>query len=114
MKLTPDKVPNNSWGEGCKAFNLVDSRSLSVLLETMPPGTSEQLHKHQRSQQYFHVLSGEAEFQIEQQLLKIRSGEGVHVKPGKAHAIANRGTVELKFLVVSEPPSHQDRINLEV
>ena len=46
------------WGERCDGWHLLHTEHASVIEERMPPGTSEVAHFHERSRQFFYVLSG--------------------------------------------------------
>lgn len=113
MKVTIDNAKSYEWGEGCKAWHLLQSKGLGVIQEKMEPGTSEKEHYHRHTQQYFYMLEGTAEFNLGNKVLFLKKGEGVFVKPGLAHYISNKSTDPIHFLVISEPHSHADRINLE-
>ncbi|WP_051039354.1 cupin domain-containing protein [Chlorogloeopsis fritschii PCC 9212] len=65
----------------------------------MPPGTSEIRHYHQRSRQFFFVLSGEATIEIAGKRQVLRQHEGVEVSPGIPHQIFNKSGQDLEFLV---------------
>ena len=52
----------------------------------------------------------EAVFELEEEILSIKAGEGVHILPGKVHKIKNDTKEEIEFLVISEPHSHGDKI----
>jgi mannose-6-phosphate isomerase-like protein (cupin superfamily) len=102
-----------SWGEGCDGWNMVDERSLSVKQERMPPHTSEQLHFHQESRQFFFILKGEAVFEAGESRARVKSLEGFHIVPGVRHRISNEGEEDLEFLLCSQPSTADDRINCE-
>ena len=53
-----------TWGHAANAWSLVDEKSLSVKLESMPPGEKELLHYHQYARQFFYILKGTASFEI--------------------------------------------------
>ena len=53
-----------TWGQNCDGWQLVKGASLSVIQEQMPPGTSEVRHFHQKAQQFFFILSGEAAMEV--------------------------------------------------
>jgi mannose-6-phosphate isomerase-like protein (cupin superfamily) len=97
------------WGDGCDGWYLVKNDRLTVIQESMPPGTSETRHFHRKSQQYFFVLKGEATLEVDGSVLVVREQEGVAVPPGAMHQIQNLTQDALHFLVTSEPPSHGDR-----
>lgn len=100
------------WGTGCDGWHLLKSDSLSIIYERMPPGTQEARHFHKQAQQFFFVLSGEATLELDGKEFVIREREGVHVPPGKSHQMFNRSQVDVFFLVISQPPSHGDRVNV--
>lgn len=100
------------WGDVCDGWHLVESDSLSVIQEKMPSGTSENLHYHHDAQQFFFILRGTATFEIEHEVFEVQAGQGFHVLPKKKHRISNNTDNDLDFLVISEPKSRGDRIDL--
>ena len=100
------------WGQNCKGWHLLKNDDLSVIEESMEPATSEQIHFHERAQQLFYILSGNAGFKIGEDLLYLSNGESVHIPPGTPHMIFNNGNTSLQFIVISSPKSHGDRVNV--
>jgi mannose-6-phosphate isomerase-like protein (cupin superfamily) len=98
------------WGGGCDGWHLVKQADLSVIEERMPPGTSEVRHHHIRSRQFFYSLSGELTLEIEHHQHILRPGDGIEIQPGQQHQAINRSQAEVSMLVISQPPSHGDRI----
>lgn len=113
MIKSVDNAEHYTWGDHCDGWHLLQSDSLSVIEERMPPGTSEQLHQHRHAQQVFYILSGTATFEIEGKHIAVKARESLHIPKGTKHLIANRGAEALVFLVISEPKAHGDRQNLE-
>jgi mannose-6-phosphate isomerase-like protein (cupin superfamily) len=101
------------WGNDCDGWNLVDTSSLSVKQERMPAGTSEQKHYHQYAQQFFFILKGVAQFEIEDATIEIKPGEGLHIEAGKKHRILNTSDEGLEFILCSQPSTNNDRINCD-
>lgn len=99
-----------SWGQNCDAWHLVKDAALSVIEEEMPPGSSEVLHSHRSAQQFFFVLSGQVIMQVEHEEVRLRPGEGLHILSRVRHRISNRSGEMARFLVISQPPSHGDRV----
>ena len=99
-----------TWGGGCDGWHLLRGDDLSVIEERMPPGSREQRHLHRRARQFFYVLAGEAMLELEGARHPLRAGQGLHVPPGSAHQMCNESAHELRFLVVSAPRSHGDRV----
>ncbi|TYR32247.1 cupin domain-containing protein [Sphingobacterium phlebotomi] len=101
-----------NWGNACDGWHLVKSNLLSIIQEKMPSGTSENLHYHHESQQFFFILQGTATFEVENEMYEVHEGQGFHILPKKKHRILNKTSKTLEFMVISEPRSHGDRIDL--
>lgn len=101
------------WGNDCDGWNLVDATSLSVKQERMPSGSSEEKHYHQHAQQFFFILKGKAQFEIEDETIEVNEGEGLYIDAGKEHRIVNHTTEDLEFILCSQPSTVNDRINCE-
>jgi mannose-6-phosphate isomerase-like protein (cupin superfamily) len=97
------------WGAGCDAWHLLKSRRLSVIEECMPPGSSESRHFHRRSQQFFYILSDQAILEHGPRRARLSSRQGLLISPRVRHRIRNSSKKTLRFLVISQPPSHADR-----
>ena len=108
--LNKETGEHYGWGENCHGWHLVRDAALSVIEECMPPGTAEVCHHHGRAQQFFYVLSGKAVMEIEAEILQLSGGDGVWILPGMRHQIRNESREAVRFLVISQPPSHGDRI----
>lgn len=107
--VSKEKVLKYQWGKHCAAWILLENASLSVKQEYMPAGSSESLHVHQKAQQFFYVLQGEATMEIDNEKHNIKSGEGIHIPAGRTHRIKNETSEDLEFLVISEPTTKNDR-----
>ncbi len=99
-----------AWGEGCDGWHLLRAPGLSVIEERMPPGAAEARHLHERARQFFYVLAGRLTMELEGERHQIDAGEGLEVPPGSAHQALNDSGADVRFLVVSHPPSHGDRV----
>ena|SRR5579862_509904 len=107
--ISKENAEHYTWGGQCDGWHLVKSSELSVIQERMPSGTAEIRHFHHRSQQFFYVLSGEAQMQVEGRLLTLAPGQGIWIPVGTPHQIKNVTVEDVHFLVISQPPSHGDR-----
>jgi mannose-6-phosphate isomerase-like protein (cupin superfamily) len=99
------------WGDDCDGWHLVKDAQLSVIEEMMPPGAAEVRHYHKKTQQFFYVLAGEVLMEIEGETTLVSAGSGIRVLPGSRHQIRNPSSTPARFLVISQPPSHEDRFN---
>ncbi|MFK7811866.1 MAG: cupin domain-containing protein [Maribacter sp.] len=111
MKKSKENSEHYSWGTNCSGWHLVKSDNLSIIEELMPANTSEQKHYHNFSEQYFYILNGTASFEIENKILEVNKGEGVHVYPKVNHQIKNESSSDLEFIVISQPSARIDRID---
>lgn len=107
------KVASYCWGPGCTGWVLEDREGWTIKEERMVPGSSEKLHVHRGTRQFFYILEGAARFQLGEEVLLLGSREGVMVAEGIPHQIANDGKESLAFLVISLPGLGRDRIELE-
>ncbi len=98
------------WGENCESWILQNSNNLIVKREQMPPNTKELKHFHEKAQQFFYILSGVATFFLEGEIVEISKSKGISVMPNQKHFIANEGTVDLEFLVISTSSTENDRV----
>jgi mannose-6-phosphate isomerase-like protein (cupin superfamily) len=108
--ISPASAEHYKWGDNCDGWHLVKDENLSVIEEQMPPGTAEALHYHERAQQFFLILSGEVVIEMDARPVRLTTREGIHILPGVRHQIRNVSQEPVRFLVVSQPPSHGDRV----
>jgi mannose-6-phosphate isomerase-like protein (cupin superfamily)/predicted GNAT family N-acyltransferase len=101
-----------NWGDGCDGWNLLLSGTLAVIEERMPPGASDEVHYHAIAQQVFYILKGMASFEINGKEIIVSPHETIHVPARTLHKISNMENNDLKFLVISEPESHADKIEI--
>lgn len=98
------------WGENCDGWHLVRTPELAIIQERMPPGTSEARHFHHQARQFFFILAGDGVLEVDGRLHPLAARQVMEVAPGIPHQLFNRGTTDLHFLVISQPPSHGDRV----
>jgi mannose-6-phosphate isomerase-like protein (cupin superfamily) len=98
------------WGNNCDGWHLVKDEKLSVIEELMPAGACEVRHYHEKAEQFFYILSGEVTMEVEGQTTLLPAGSGIRVLPGTRHQIKNSSSGGARFLVISQPPSHGDRL----
>ncbi len=76
----------------------------------MPPGASEVCHFHRDAQQFFFILSGQATMEINGERILLTVGQGLAIPPGARHQFRNHSDDPVRFLVISQPPRHSDRV----
>lgn len=108
-KTSRETADHYIWGDACDGWHLLRGAELSVIEERMPPGAAEVRHRHTRARQMFYVLAGELIMEMHGDLHVLQAGEALEVPPGAAHQARNESAADVRFLVVSQPPSHGDR-----
>jgi mannose-6-phosphate isomerase-like protein (cupin superfamily) len=102
-----------TWGNNCEAWSFVDNKDATIKLERMPAGAEEELHYHKQAQQFFYVTKGKAVFEVDEVILIVHEGEGLHIEAGRQHKIMNKEEEQtLDFIVFSHPSTDKDRYNL--
>ena len=96
----------------CDGWHLHRSETLSVIEERMPPGTAEQRHLHQDTTQFFYALAGELTIELDGEEHRVTPFTGLTVPAQTPHQVFNRGSEDARFLVISQPPSHGDRVSV--
>jgi mannose-6-phosphate isomerase-like protein (cupin superfamily) len=113
MKIKNLKNSNHySWGEACDGWHMLERDDASVIRERMPPGTAEKMHYHEKSRQFFFILSGTATFSLSPKDLRLSVGDGIEIPPMVSHQIRNEEPTPLEFLLLSYPPTKNDRVNV--
>ena len=111
--VSSDTTPPYPWGTGCFGWHLVQAAGLSVIEEEMPPGTREVRHLHEQSRQFFYVLHGHLTIECDGVDHQIGAHCGLEVAPSTVHQVRNDSDGDVGFLVVSQPPTHGDRVVVE-
>ncbi|WP_161965005.1 GNAT family N-acetyltransferase [Ornithinimicrobium cerasi] len=101
--ISRDTARRSTWDERCTAWHLLDRPDLGVDEQCLPPGSSSRAHTHDRSRQFFFVLSGEATVVLGRQTMTVPAGTGIEVPPRVSHELRNEGDTDLEMLVVSAP-----------
>jgi len=109
--VSRENAEHYRWGVDCDGWHLVRDKNLSVIEEFMPPGAAEVRHHHEHAQQFFYILSGEVLMEANGEKMLVAAGSGIRILPGVRHQIRNPSSEAVRFLVISQPPSHGDRID---
>jgi len=107
--VSKENAPHYTWADQCDGWHLLGSPDLSVIEELVPPGSAETRHIHHQSRQFFYVLDGNATMEVNGVIHELGKDQGICIPPGAAHQLFNHTENNLRFLVISSPPSHGDR-----
>jgi len=102
-----------SWGNGGQGWRLCDREELQVIEEVLAAGTAEERHYHRNATQVYYILSGTLRVEIDDETLRLASGDAVEISPGTRHLIANDTGAPASLLVISSPSTRNDRVKAE-
>jgi len=108
--ISKDSAEHYVWGDRCDGWHLLKNSDLSVIQERMPAGRAEVRHYHRRAQQFFYILSGKAVLEMDGRSVDLVPGQGLWIPVGARHQMKNEPGEDVHFLVISQPPSHGDRV----
>jgi mannose-6-phosphate isomerase-like protein (cupin superfamily) len=112
-KVSKENADHYKWGEDCDGWRLKKENNFTVTVESMPAGTAEIKHLHQRSEQFFFCLEGTLAIELDGETQELSAQEGMTIPTGTPHKVRNASNRKASFLLVSCPDTHEDRISLE-
>lgn len=84
-------------------------RNQSLAEAVVPPGTTTLLHRHQRTEEIYHVTRGGGLMTLGNTQFTIAVGDSVAILPGTPHCVANTGGEPLHILCCCAPAyAHDD------
>jgi mannose-6-phosphate isomerase-like protein (cupin superfamily) len=83
-------------------------RSQSLAEATLEPRQQTERHYHAESEEFYYVLAGEGEMEINGEHAPVGPGDAILIRPGAWHQIT-AGNSTLRFLCCCAPPyRHED------
>lgn len=84
-------------------------RSQSLAEATLEPGEQTQRHYHAESEEFYFVLAGDGEMEIDGERAAVGPGDAILIPAGVWHQITAGSDSELRFLCCCAPPyRHED------
>ena len=85
------------------------NRAQSLAEATVYSGQKTQLHRHQHTEELYHVTAGQGTMILGERSFPIAVGDTIHIPPGMPHALHNTWPVPLRVLCCCSPAySHED------
>ncbi|MBS0289531.1 MAG: cupin domain-containing protein [Proteobacteria bacterium] len=100
------------WGNDCKAWFLLDRENLCIIHETMPPDSTEQLHFHRESEQFFYVLSGVLGIYINGETYFLSTKQGMFIPKESPHKVFNDSDSTVEFILFATSSPRHDRVEV--
>lgn len=81
----------------------------SLAEAVVPPGATTLLHRHQRTEEIYHVTRGAGLMTLGDAQFAITVGDSIAILPGTPHCVANTGSEPLHILCCCAPAyAHDD------
>ena len=105
MQRRPDANCHGGQGEldwTCVLHNEeTKGRCLTFLHDdVLSPGVSIGVHRHERGEEYYYILSGRGEMTLDGRRYPVQAGDVGAVFPGGAHGLENNSEEDLRILVI--------------
>ncbi len=114
IKTRYREVPAYTTKDGSEIRELIHpdahgNHNQSLAEARIPPGQTTLLHRHNHSEELYHITSGHGLMLLDNEKFEIRVGDTVLIPPGTPHAVENFGGEPLVMLCCCSPPySHDD------
>jgi len=83
-------------------------KGLAIGMVIIPPGSKSNKHKHEKSEEYWIIVDGRGEIEINGEKAKLEPGIIVHAPPGATHQLFNTGEEPLKAYYIFVPPGPEE------
>jgi len=84
-------------------------KNQSLAEAIVPPNSSTLLHKHHKTEEIYHITSGEGWMQLGNEEFKVQQGDSICIPPQTPHKITNSEKTPLVILCACAPAySHTD------
>ena len=76
----------------------------SLAEASVAPGATTELHRHQVTEELYHITSGTGRMTLGDRRFDVSAGDTVCITPGTPHCIENTGAATLVLLCMCSPP----------
>jgi len=98
--------------DGSTIRSLLDStnapvRNQSLAEAHLPAGRATDRHHHRDAEEFYYILSGDGEMEIDGETRNVTAGDAILIPAGRRHRIS--AETDLRFLCCCAPPyAHED------
>lgn len=113
IRRLSDAVPFTTK-DGSTIRSLLDRSNAPVANQslaeaTIEAGSATERHYHRASEEFYYVLEGEGEMEVDGERRIVRPGDAVLIPPGAWHQLRATGDGPVRILCCCAPPySHED------
>ncbi|MBU1363327.1 MAG: cupin domain-containing protein [Gammaproteobacteria bacterium] len=119
MKTSRDAISPYITKDGSEIRELLHpahhgARNQSLAEALVPAGGTTLLHRHEVTEEIYHVTGGTGVMTLGAEKFPIGPGDSILIPPGTPHCVANTGEAALVILCCCAPAySHEDTVLLE-
>ena len=84
------ELPQGSWSRMLVTDGRVDGNASSLGYSVFTPGTVLTPVRHE-AEEFAYVVSGEGQLRLDDEAVRFRAGDAMHIPAGVWHAVANTG-----------------------
>jgi mannose-6-phosphate isomerase-like protein (cupin superfamily) len=89
-------------------------RNQSLAEARLAPGTSTQEHYHIKTEEIYYITHGSGRMRIEGEMVEVKPGDAIAIRPGQKHKLWNTGNETLRLLCCCAPAyEHEDTVMTE-
>ena len=89
-------------------------RNQSLAEARLAPGASTQEHYHIRTEEIYYITHGSGRIRIEGEMVEVKPGDAIAIRPGQKHKLWNTGSETLRLLCCCAPAyEHDDTVMIE-
>lgn len=111
-KVSKDNAEYFVWGKICDGWHLARTPDISIIEERMPKKTEEIRHYHDKVWQFIFITEGELDIKIGETWFNLKLHEGLELPPKIPHNFENNSEKDTRYILISTPNIHNDRINI--
>jgi mannose-6-phosphate isomerase-like protein (cupin superfamily) len=119
MKTRRHDVPAYETKDGSVVRELMHplrngNKNQSLAEAIVSVGACTRMHRHDASEEIYHVMAGEGVMTLGDDVFAVRAGHTIYIAPGTPHMVKNTGVEPLIILCACSPAySHEDTVLLE-
>jgi mannose-6-phosphate isomerase-like protein (cupin superfamily) len=81
----------------------------SLAEATLAPGTATTRHYHRAAEEFYFLLAGQGEMEIDGERARVGAGDAILIPPGAWHQLTADAAGEIRMLCCCSPPyAHED------
>jgi quercetin dioxygenase-like cupin family protein len=111
MYIIDEKDSEYRFGDHGPKYLMRGPRMNFAIVQLMP-GQEFDNHYHNIMEENFYILDGEAVIAVDGAPQTLAKGQFIHIEPGEAHYVVNRGSVPMRMAASLAPFQEKDKVDV--